>query len=74
MIEPLAAMGLALFSGTAYQYFVEGREKRKVKTLFGRYVSKDVYDQLLAHPERAELGGKRRDMRCCSPISAASPR
>ena len=62
MIEPLAAMGLALFSGTAYQYFVEGREKRKVKTLFGRYVSKDVYDQLLAHPDRAELGGKRREM------------
>lgn len=62
MIEPLSAMGLALFSGTAYQYFVEGREKRKVKTLFGRYVSKDVYDQLLAHPERAELGGNRRDM------------
>jgi adenylate cyclase len=62
MIEPLAAMGLALFSGTAYQYFVEGREKRKVKGLFGRYVSKDVYEQLLAHPERAELGGRRREM------------
>jgi adenylate cyclase len=62
MIEPLAAMGLALFSGTAYQYFVEGREKRKVKTLFGRYVSKDVYEQLLAHPDQAALGGTRRDM------------
>jgi adenylate cyclase len=62
MIEPLSAMALALFSGTAYQYFVEGREKRKVKTLFGRYVSKDVYDQLLAHPDRAELGGRRREM------------
>ncbi|MBA2304975.1 MAG: CHASE2 domain-containing protein, partial [Acidobacteria bacterium] len=62
MNEPLIAMGLALFSGTAYQYFVEGREKRKVKTLFGRYVSKDVYEQLLAHPDRAELGGKRREM------------
>jgi adenylate cyclase len=62
MVEPLAAMGLALFSGTAYQYFVEGREKRKVKTLFGRYVSRDVYEQLLAHPERAALGGTRRDM------------
>ncbi len=37
MAEPLAAMGLALFSGTAYQYFVEGREKREVKRLFGRY-------------------------------------
>jgi adenylate cyclase len=62
MTEPLAAMALALFSGTAYQYFVEGREKREVKRLFGRYVSKDVYEELLAHPERAELGGKRREM------------
>jgi adenylate cyclase len=62
MAEPLAAMGLALFGGTAYQYFVEGREKRKVKGLFGRYVSKDVFNQLMAHPERAELGGNRREM------------
>lgn len=62
MSQPLAGMGLALFSGTAYQYFVEGREKRVVKKLFGRYVSKDVYNQLLQHPEIAELGGKRRDM------------
>ncbi|MBA3640959.1 MAG: adenylate/guanylate cyclase domain-containing protein, partial [Acidobacteria bacterium] len=62
MTEPLAAMGLALFSGTAYQYFVEGKEKREVKRLFGRYVSKDVYDELIAHPDRAELGGKRREM------------
>ena len=60
--QPVAAMGLALFSGTAYQYFVEGKEKRIVKKLFGRYVSKDVYEQLLEHPERAELGGNRRDM------------
>lgn len=62
MIQPLAAMAIALFAGTAYRYFVEDREKREVKKLFGRYVSKDVYEQLLAHPERAELGGARRDM------------
>ena len=60
--DPLAAMGLALFSGTAYQYFVEGKEKRVVKKLFGRYVSRDVYEQLLQHPESAELGGARREM------------
>ena len=53
---------IALFAGTAYQYFVEDREKRKMKRLFGRYVSRDVYDQLTAHPELAELGGKRREM------------
>ena len=62
LAEPIAAAGLALFAGTAYRYFVEDREKRKVKRLFGRYVSRDVYEQLLAHPEQAELGGQRRQM------------
>ena len=62
LFQPVFGMGVALFLGTAYRYFVEDSEKRKVKKLFGRYVSKDVYDQLLAHPERAELGGNRREM------------
>jgi adenylate cyclase len=62
MVQPLSGMVLALFAGTAYQYFVEGRQKRVIKKLFGRYVSKDVYAQLIAHPELAELGGKRREM------------
>jgi adenylate cyclase len=62
LTQPLAAGAIALFAGTAYQYFVEGREKRVVSRLFGRYVSKDVYAQLIAHPETAELGGTRRDM------------
>ena len=62
LTAPLLAIAGALFAGTAYRYFVEDREKRKVKRLFGRYVSKDVYSQLIAHPELAELGGRRRDM------------
>lgn len=49
------ALGLSL----AYQYWVEGAEKRKVKAIFSRYVSKDVYDQLLNDPEAARLGGNR---------------
>ena len=61
-IQPLAAIALVLFSGTAYRYFVEDYQKRVVKKLFGRYVSKDVFEQLMAHPDRAELGGKRRQM------------
>ncbi len=62
MVQPLTAMAFALFAGTAYRYFVEDYQKRAVKKLFGRYVSRDVYDQLLAHPDQAELGGKRREM------------
>ena len=62
LVQPLATGALTLFVGTAYQYFVEGREKRKVSRLFGRYVSKDVYSQLMANPDQATLGGKRREM------------
>jgi adenylate cyclase len=60
--QPVLASTLSLFGGVAYQYFVEGREKRKMKRLFGQYVSKDVYDQLVANPELARLGGQRREM------------
>jgi adenylate cyclase len=62
LLQPLTAGTLALFFGTAYQYFVEGREKRKVSKLFGRYVSRDVYTQLMSNPDLAALGGNRRDM------------
>ncbi|MBW8713799.1 MAG: adenylate/guanylate cyclase domain-containing protein [Acidobacteria bacterium] len=61
-VQPLAAIALVLFAGTAYRYFVEDYQKRVVKKLFGRYVSKDVFEQLMAHPDSAELGGKRRQM------------
>jgi len=53
---------LATGGGFAYQYVVEGQEKRQVRSLFSRYLSKDVYEQVLANPALAELGGTRRDM------------
>ncbi len=62
LVTPLAALTIAAFGGVAYQYFVEGREKRVVKRLFSRYVSKDVYDQLMRDPSSARLGGQRREM------------
>jgi len=62
MAQPILAMAVALFAGTAYRYFVEDAEKRKVSRLFGRYVSRDIYKQLLANPRLAELGGGRREM------------
>jgi adenylate cyclase len=59
---PLTAMLMAFVADLGWQYFVEGREKRKVKQLFSRYVARNVYDQLLADPTRAQLGGTRRYM------------
>jgi adenylate cyclase len=59
---PLLAVAVAAFGSTAYQYFVEGREKRQVKRTFSRFVSKDVYEQLIADPASARVGGARREM------------
>ena len=59
---PLVAIAIAFVADLSWQYFVEGREKRKVKRLFSRYVAKNVYEQLLADPSRARLGGTRRHM------------
>jgi adenylate cyclase len=62
LVQPLVAIGVAFVGQLAWQYFVEGREKRQVKRLFSRYVPKDVYEQLIADPARASLGGRRRTM------------
>jgi adenylate cyclase len=60
--QPVLASWFALLGGVGYQYFFEDREKRKVKKLFGQYVSKDVYAQLVENPTLARLGGHRREM------------
>jgi adenylate cyclase len=62
LASPLLAAATAGVSGLAYRYLAEGREKRAVKRLFSRYLSRDVYEQVLANPALAELGGKRREM------------
>ena len=58
---PVAAFALSAFGATTWQYVVEGRQKREVKALFGRYVSPDVFSHLMAHPD-VTLGGQKRDM------------
>jgi adenylate cyclase len=62
LVLPLLAVALTFVGQLAWQYFVEGREKRQVKKLFSRYVPKDIYQQLLDDPARAALGGRRRKM------------
>jgi len=59
---PGLAIGFAFVGDLAWKYVVEGREKRQVKKLFSRYVSRDVYDRLVADPSLAALGGARRTM------------
>jgi adenylate cyclase len=62
VVAPVVALLVAAFGGTVWQYVVEGRQKRQIKSLFGRYVSPAVYAHLVANPDTVQLGGLRRDM------------
>ena len=59
-VAPITAGGAALVLTLGVNYFLEGKEKRKVRNLFGRYVSESVIAQLLDRPERIVLDGERR--------------
>jgi len=62
VVPAMMATTIGAFEGVAYQYLIEGREKRRIKHVFSRFVAPDVYDHLLADPSRARLGGERRRM------------
>lgn len=50
-------VGMAMIS-----YFLEKRRGREIKTAFSRYVSAQVVEDMIAHPEKLTLGGERREM------------
>lgn len=52
----------ALFLSGAYKYATEGRRKQFIKSAFKQYLSPQVIDQLLQHPEKLTLGGERREL------------
>jgi adenylate cyclase len=53
---------LTLVSSSLVNYATEGRQKRYIKGAFKQYLSPDVIEQLIAHPERLKLGGERREL------------
>lgn len=56
------AVSLSLLGALAVNYATEGKQKRYIKNAFRQYLSPDVIEQLIAHPERLKLGGERRTL------------
>ncbi len=59
LICPAGSIPLAYTAVFAYRYTVEDKEKRMVKKIFKRYVSKEVVDEILKFPDALRLGGNR---------------
>lgn len=52
----IATIGLAL----VINYATEGRRRRFIKKAFQHFLSPEVIEQIIAHPERLKLGGERK--------------
>ncbi len=54
-VQPSSTMALTFILVTAYRVLTEERDKRRIQSMFGRYVSPDVVSEILENPP--ELGG-----------------
>jgi adenylate cyclase len=60
VVAPAFASLFAFLGSTSYVSIVEGRDKRMLRNAFGKYLSPEVVDALVADPSRLKLGGDRR--------------
>lgn len=60
VVYPLLAVVTIYTLLTLHHYVTEQRERRKISSAFGRYVSPDVIEQMLADPSRLRLGGEQK--------------
>lgn len=47
---------------TVYKYLTEERNKKELKGTFQKYVSPAVVNEILSHPEKIKLGGRKENM------------
>ena len=62
MVTPALAAVFAFLSSTSWVSIVEGREKRRIRGAFSKYVPPDIVAELVEHPERLKLGGEKREI------------
>ena len=58
----LAGLATLYLSMAVLSYLTERRRGQQIKGAFAKYVSAQVVEQMIAHPERLRLGGERREL------------
>ena len=62
IMYPSLAVVLAYVGAAVYQYLTERKQKALIKNVFSHYISAAVVNELVANPEKAKLGGDRREL------------
>jgi len=59
LILPEIFMFIAIGCGYSYRFLLEGRKKEKIQSAMGKYISKDVMQNVMQNIDSVGLGGKR---------------
>lgn len=62
MLSSLVALAVAYAATAAGSYLTERRRATEIRGALEKYVSGDVVAEIVANPERLQLGGQRRDL------------
>jgi class 3 adenylate cyclase/CHASE2 domain-containing sensor protein len=62
VITPIVAGSFSYVGSVAYVAIVEGKEKRFIKSAFGKYVSPEVVAEISEDPNALQLGGQKRTL------------
>ena len=62
LVNPMVSMVLATIASVAFQYQLEGKQHRFIRSAFQYYVTPEVIDKIVADPTTLSLGGERRDL------------
>jgi adenylate cyclase len=61
-VVPLASVTLTFLSLTGISFFTTLREKSFLRSAFSRYLAPSVIEQIIADPDKLNLGGEKREM------------
>ena len=59
VITPLTLFILTVIGAYSYKYFIENKNKEKVKNAMGKYISEDVMKNVMKNIDNLGLGGKK---------------
>ena len=62
LATPIAGLVVAFVTMATGSYLIERRRATEIRSAFGHYVSAEVVDRMVAHPEELKLGGQRREL------------
>jgi adenylate cyclase len=62
VVYPLLTVGLVFTSVTVLKFMTEEKQAKEIRAMFSSYVSPRIVSELIKDPEKARLGGRRKEL------------